>query len=282
MLAITGSGGFLGKKFIEYSKTHLKEKVFKLPKIIKKNKFNEFYFKKNKLSDYLIKKKINCIIHFAGVRKNVCEENYTFAKKSIFDLTKNICNQILASKLDILFIYISTDHVFDGSTKLYQEKNSINKRPKTKLGKLKLTTENYIAEKLRKFSIIRLSAVMDDPRLSSFVKKSLKNKTKLDLFSNVFFSPVLSHDLNRLIKVIKNKKFENEVFHCSGNKRLSKYSFYSELFNNKKNFIKKKLLDFRFNPHDLSLSNKKTCKTLKIKMTNFKKSLNICKKAFNI
>ena len=27
---------------------------------------------------------------------------------------------------------------------------------------------------------------MDDPRLSSFVKKSLKNKTKLDLFSNVF------------------------------------------------------------------------------------------------
>ena len=54
------------------------------------------------------------------------------------------------------------------------------------------------------------------------------------------------------------------------------------LTHNKKNFIKKKLLDFKFNPHDLSLSNKKTCKTLKIKMTNFKKSLNICKKNFNI
>ena len=273
MLAISGSTGFLGKKFIEYSKNNLGEKVIKLPKIIKKKKFNDIYFKKNKLSEYLKKKNINCIVHFAGVRKIVCEKNYSFAKKSIYDLTKNICKQIKISNLDIQLIYISTDHVFDGSSKLYKEKNLINKKPKTNLGKLKLASENYVSKVLKKFTIIRLSAVMDDPRLSSFVKKSLKQNKKLDLFSNVFFSPVLSYDLNRLINVIKNKRITDGVFHCSGERRVSKYLFYTELFDNKKNFKKKKLLNFKFNPHDLSLSNNRTCKKLKIKMTNFKKSL---------
>lgn len=282
MIAITGSGGFLGKKFLEYSKADTKKKIFKLPKIIKKNKFNDFYFKKNQLSDYLSKKKINYIIHFAGVRKNVCENNYIFAKKSIFDLTKRICDQILISKLDIMFIYISTDHVFDGCAQMYKEENSINLKPKTKLGKLKLDSEKYVKNKLTKFSIIRLSAVMDDPRLTSFIKDSLSKKIKLDLFTNVFFSPVLSHDLNKLIKVIIKKNFYNEVFHCSGNRRLSKYLFYTEFFKTKKNLQKKKLLDFKFNPHDLSLSNKKTCKKLKIKMTTFKKSLKVARQFINL
>ena len=200
----------------------------------------------------------------------------------IYDLTKNICKQIKISNLDIQLIYISTDHVFDGSSKLYKEKNLINKKPKTNLGKLKLASENYVSKVLKKFTIIRLSAVMDDPRLSSFVKKSLKQNKKLDLFSNVFFSPVLSYDLNRLINVIKNKRITDGVFHCSGERRVSKYLFYTELFNNKKKFKKKKLYDFKFNLHDLSLSNKNTCKKLKIKMTNYKKSLNIARENIKI
>ena len=40
------------------------------------------------------------------------------AKKSIFDLTKNIIKEINSSKKNIKFIYISSDHVFDGNSKL--------------------------------------------------------------------------------------------------------------------------------------------------------------------
>lgn len=282
MIAITGSNGFLGKIFINYINKNYKEKVLKLPKIIIKKKFNSFYFKKKKLSSFIIKNKITYIVHFAGVRKNICESSYFFAKKSIFNLTKNICKEILISNKNIKLIYISTDHVFDGCTKFCKESNLKKLKPNTNLGKLKLLAEKYLKKKLNRWSIIRLSAVMDDIRLSSFVMNSLKKKKKISLYSNVFFTPVLSDDLNRILGIIIKKNLDNNVYHCSGNKRLSKYNFYKLLFKRKNLFIKDKLNNFKFNPHDLSLSNKQTCKILKIKMTNFNKSLRLARKSLII
>ena len=71
---------------------------------------------------------------------------------------------------------------------------------------------------------------MDDKRLFNFVLESIKKKKKISLYTNIFFSPVLSSDLFKVIyKIIKLKKF-SKVIHCSGNKRINKFDFYSKLF----------------------------------------------------
>ena len=119
MLAVTGSNGFLGKKFIIFLK---KKKIsfIRLPKIIKNKHFNKFYFSSRALKKFLKDKKIKYIIHFAGVRKVICDQNFSFSKKSIYYLTKNICNQIKKTGLNVKLIYISTDHVFDGKSRFYK------------------------------------------------------------------------------------------------------------------------------------------------------------------
>jgi dTDP-4-dehydrorhamnose reductase len=280
MLAVTGSNGFLGKKFIIFLK---KKKItfIRLPKIIKKKHFNKFYFSSRPLKKFLVDKKIKYIIHFAGVRKIICDQNFSFSKKSIYYLTRNICNQIKKTGLNVKLIYISTDHVFDGKSRFYKENNIKNLKPNNNLGKLKLLTENYIKKEIKHWIIVRTSAIMDDPRLSSFVKMHLKKKKKIDLFSNVFFTPVYSGDLNKLIFKIVKLNIIKKIFHCSGQKRLSKYNFYLSLFGKNNFFIKKNIKNFSKNSRDLSLSHAKTCSDLKFSVTNFRKSINITRKILN-
>ena len=275
-IAITGGNGFLGKKFISYSKKK-NFNILKLPKANIENK-NSFYKKKNKLKNFLQTKNINVFIHFAGVRKKECENRYSYAKKSIFDLTKNIIKEINSSKKNIKFIYISSDHVFDGNSKLYKENNTKNLKPATSLGSLKLRAENYVKNNLKNWHIIRLSAILDDLRLSKFVITSIKKKKELKLYTNIYFTPVLSIDLFNLIFSILNSAHKNNILHCSGLKRINKYDFYTNLLG--KNFLlkKQKAKTNKFHPSDLSLSNKITSKVLNFKFTNFKRSIHITKK----
>ena len=79
---------------------------------------------------------------------------------------------------------------------------------------------------------------MDDIRLSKFVIESINNKNKIPLYTNIFFSPVLSSDFFKVIKKIIQMKLKNKVIHCSGNRRINKYDFYSKLIG-KKLFFKR-------------------------------------------
>ena len=280
MIAITGSNGFLGRSFIEFSKKK-NIKIFKLPSASGlKN-----YKKKNnyeKISKILFKNKVKCLIHFAGIRKMECEKNYSYANKSIFGFTKKLVDTLKKNNKEVSLIYISTDHVYDGKASLVKEKNIKNLKPKTNLGILKLKSEQYLKLNLKKWSIIRLSAIMDDPRLSNFVIKNLKEKKKIDLFVNLFFTPVLSNDLFKLILCILRKKKFNHVFHCSGNLRVSRYSFYTELLSKNKLLKKAKIKLSNLFPKDLSLSNEYTSKMLNFKFTNFKRSIKVSRKKLSI
>ncbi len=220
IVALTGSNGFLGNKFLKNYKKNFK-KIIPLPSVTN-NKNIKFYKHKNLLRDFLIKNKVDVLIHFAGIRKKDCELNKNNAKNSILNFTKQLVKGINKTKKKIQFIYISTDHVFDGNSKSYKENNSKNLNPNTSLGIFKLKAEKYLMKNSSYWTIIRLSAVMDDIRLSKFVMESINSKKRIPLYTNIFFSPVLSSDLFKVIKKIIHIKLKNKIIHCSGNRRINK------------------------------------------------------------
>ena len=276
IVALTGSNGFLENKFLKNYKKNFK-KIISLPSVTN-NKNIKFYKDKNLLRDFLIKKKIDVLIHFAGIRKKDCELNKNNAKNSILNFTQQLVKGINKTKKNIQFIYISTDHVFDGNSKSYKENNNKNLNPNTSLGIFKLKAEKYVMKNCPYWTIIRLSAVMDDIRLSKFVIESINNKNKIPLYTNIFFSPVLSSDFFKVIKKIIQMKLKNKVIHCSGNRRINKYDFYSKLIGKKNYFLKEKAKISKFHPKDLSLSNKFSSVLLNYKFTNFESSIKEAKK----
>jgi dTDP-4-dehydrorhamnose reductase len=276
IVALTGSNGFLGNKFLKNYKKNFK-KIISLPSATI-NKNIKFYKHKSLLRDFLIKNKVDVLIHFAGIRKKDCELNKINAENSILKFTEQLVNGINKTKKKIQFIYISTDHVFDGNSKSYKENNNKNLKPNNSLGIFKLKAERYVIKNSSYWTIIRLSAVMDDIRLSKFVIDSINNKKKISLYTNIFFSPVLSSDLFKVIKKIIHIKLKNKIIHCSGNKRINKYDFYLKLIGKKNYFLKEKARISNFHPKDLSLSNKSSSVLLNYKFTNFESSVKQTKK----
>ena len=68
--------------------------------------------------------KINTVIHTAAITKiRKCEDNRQLAWNVNVEGTKNLIAEIIHSKLNINFIYVSTACVFDGHSGMYTEKS---------------------------------------------------------------------------------------------------------------------------------------------------------------
>lgn len=143
----------------------------------------------------------------------------------------------VCSKLDIIFIHISTDYVFDGlSTKFYNENCPTN--PQSTYGHSKLLGEKSIISSGTKHIIIRTSWLFSEYG-SNFLKTMVslavnKNKNKVGVVSNQVGTPTYAHDLsssiNKILLNIKAKKAMFGLFHYAGNSSCSWYEFASFIF----------------------------------------------------
>ena len=177
---ITGSEGFIGFHFIKF---FLKKKInvcgIGLNK--KRSKINYKYYRLNlknlKKKDFKFFKKINVILHCAGITSH--EEivnNKNFIKQSLL-IAKNILNLFFKIKAN-RFIFLSSGKVY-GDMK--SKKININspKIPRNKLGKSKLEIENLIQkrfkeEKNKKFSIFRIFQVYGKNQKKMLIPEILK------------------------------------------------------------------------------------------------------------
>ena len=113
VVLITGGTGSLGvelqKVFLEnISPTHEELDVTNKEQVKK-------IFRQNK---------INTVIHTAAITKiRKCEDNRQLAWNVNVEGTKNLIDEIIHSKLNINFIYVSTACVFDGHSGMYTEKS---------------------------------------------------------------------------------------------------------------------------------------------------------------
>ena len=270
-ILVTGASGLLGSSILHIKKDNFKIHGLINKKNIKEDKIKFFKINNNKnLIEIIKKEKYDVLINCVGLSDvDLCEKNKKLAKITHIDYVKMISN--ICYEYKIYLIHISTDHLFNGKKKYYSELS--NPEPLNYYAKTKTKSEQIIKSKLEKYLIIRGNfygwGTSYRKSFSDWIYETLSNSMKINLFTDIFFTPLYIRDfINIVFKLIQKKK--NGIYNVSGSERISKYNFGIKLaseFNLNKKLIKKikiNKLNLVKRPNDMSLSSKKLFKTLNI------------------
>ncbi len=176
----------------------------------------------------------------------------------------------ITNKLNIKFIHISSDHLFGGNDKYVEEYFVPN--PLNIYAQTKNNAEQLVLKINTSALIIRTNfygwGTKYRKSFSDFIIDSLRNKEPIELFSDVYYTPIIIDELVSWIhKAIDNKLLG--IYHIVSSERVSKHEFgltIAKTFELPQHLIKavsiqsKKSLTLR--PLDMSLSNKKIQKEL--------------------
>ena len=288
---ITGGSGLLGSNWL----LHLKDK-YKVFSSVNNKKItidNVNFYKIDLLSRYdlfnlLNKIEPSILIHTAAL-SNVekCEFNQELALHVNVEITKNIID--VCSQLKIKIIYISTDHLFDGTQKYVNEDEY--KKPLNFYANSKDLAERIIIKNAEKYLIIRSNffgwGTSYRKSFSDFIINNLRNNAQVNLFEDVYFTPIIFSELFEKIDMLV-KYNKNGVYNIVGNERLSKYEFgikISNIFGLNSKLIKKISIKDMKNlvtrPLDMSLSNKKYVTELNDNFTDLEYNINLLKNSEN-
>jgi dTDP-4-dehydrorhamnose reductase len=212
------------------------------------------------------------VVLFLSALKDVrkCEENYENAYKYNTWPVRQIIDIITIHRLDIKFIYFSSDYVFEGTKGNYSPFDPLC--PKTNYGRTKALSEQYLRDSCLNFKIIRTSAVMGrGSPFYTWLLNAIGNEERIEVFNNVYFTPT---PINFLYEMVVNvmENYENipdTVLHIVGEQRLSRFEFSKKMNNilNKKARlipIEKDLSGDTFQ-HDLSMAQSLYVKNLQDK-----------------
>tara|TARA_B100000959_G_C14874199_1_gene579670 strand:+ start:37 stop:912 length:876 start_codon:yes stop_codon:yes gene_type:complete len=239
-------------------------------KTLKINKTKINIANKKNISDNIKKFKPDIIMNAVGLTNvEQCEKNYDKAFKLNTLGPKNLAE--ICNKYKIKLIHISTDHLFDGKKSFYKEMDKTN--PVNNYGKTKLLAEKYV--KQYKNSMIIRTNFFGPGYGFSFkffdnIIKNLKEKKKLYLFDDIYYTPISLKRLSNIINLSIKKKLIG-IYNIAGNERISKYRFglklaeimgFDQKLIIKDYFVNRNNLVFR--PKDMSLNNNKIKKKLKI------------------
>ena len=239
-ILLLGGSGTLGRAII-------KSKLFSNINYPSKKTLN--ILNQKKIEDYLIKKKINEILHCAALaRVKECEKNKKKAFKINVIGTQNVVKAVYnCSKfynLKIKLIFLSSDGIYSSNKGNYKETDI--PKPYNYYGWTKLQGENAV-KKLNDYIIIR-TRFFD------------KNKIKFNYAAvNIFTSSLEVHKLVKYINKIIKKKFKG-VLNVGGNK-ISDYAKYKKYKKNIKPCDKSKI----FNKAKVKLASDASLNLIKLK-----------------
>ncbi len=236
------------------------------------------------ISKIITDNNIDIIINTIGLTSvERCQKNPLLAKNTNAKTAKNIA--IACAKSNTKLVHISTDHLFDGSKKLATEKD--NPKPINIYAQTKLDSEKAILKYKPNSLIIRTNffGYGTDYRqsFSDIIISTLKNNNELELFNDVFYTPILIAELVKSVHQLIEQKASG-IFNIVSSERISKYEFglkVAKIFNLNTKLIKsisindKKSLITR--PKDMSLSNKKLIAKLKKPIPSIDKQIKILK-----
>lgn len=209
------------------------------------------------------------VIHTTGLTSvEKCEAEPDQAQHINVELAANVAQACAQRGLPL--VHISTDHLFDGEVALVEETFPV--APVNTYGRTKAAAESRVIEAHPQSLVIRTNfygwGTSYRHSFSDVVIEALQAGKELTLFQDVFYTPILvetaAHAIHDLID-LKSKG----IFHVVGDERISKYEFGLKLaqkFNLDARLIKPGYITDQatlvHRPHDMSLSNQKTCKVL--------------------
>ncbi len=245
-----------------YCNVHSNTKILK-SKNLKKVKFDSN--KNLEIYSFCKKKNISLIISCIGLANvEICEMNKKSSTEINYLIPSSLCK--VAKKLDISFVHISTDMLFDGnSLKKYSEKSQYS--PINEYSKSKVKAEKFIS-KYKKSLIIRANFFGFGEKKNRTISDKLiyeqKSKKKSFLWNDICFTPIYIPNLIFFINLLIKKKYMG-IYNISSDKKISKFDFGSKIIEkiikdkkifpnlfDKKNFTKR--------PKNMCLSNQKLIK----------------------
>ena len=238
----------------------------------------------NECISMLSKHQPDIVIHTAGLTDvEKCESNPDLAQEVNVDLAKNIA--IACSDKGVKLVHISTDHLFSGNQELATEEAETN--PINNYAKTKLLGEQRALENCKDALVIRTNFFAWGAKyrqsFSDIILNKLKNNESIDLFSDVFFTPILVDELAKHThSLIDSNTFG--VFNIVSSERISKYEFgikITECFNLDSSLINEISINDKSNlvkrPKDMSLSNIKLRQTLDCEIASLNEQLQTLK-----
>jgi len=138
----------------------------------------------------------------------------------------------ICAKLNIHFIQISTDFIFDGSMGVYKETDLPN--PLSIYGHSKLKAENIVKNSGVNFSILRTILVygkvanLKRNNIVLWVKDMLENNKEITIVDDQFRMPTYVEDLAMVCKLSIDKNIKG-VYHVSSNELLSVFEIANQI-----------------------------------------------------
>ncbi len=284
---ILGSSGKIGKHFTRDKKKYIY--TYNKNQIKGGVKFN---IKKDNIEKLIKKFSINKVVILSAMSDpDYCYKN----KKKSYVLnvlsTKKIIDKLINKK--IYFIFFSTEMVYGGSGKYYNE-NSVTK-PSNVYGKQKLAIEKYIKKNTNNYSIFRIGKTYSDEKngkdfFSSFFRSIKKKKIIFMSATDQKFNPIYVKDIIKITNYFLMKKIKG-IYNVAGPKTYSRYQCLKILKNQlpiklrMRTMVKKtRMRNLKFiekRPLNLSLKIKKLQKIYKYPITPIEKVAKNVKKKFN-
>ncbi len=208
-----------------------------------------------------------------------CEKNPEYAHTVNVLSAQNIAT--ISHDIGAKFVHISTDHIFDGGTSWNTEQTPAC--PINIYANTKLSAENAVLKACSDSLVIRTNffgcGTSIRESFSDWVINGLSSGTHINMFNDVYFTPILVNDLIDMILGLVNINATG-VYHIGGSDRISKYEFalvIADIFQFESSYISPRGIDSMAHlvkrPKDMSLSYDKTQKALQISIPQIRPSI---------
>lgn len=182
-----------------------------------------------KVREYITNANVDAVVHCAAYTAvDAAEDNQDICYKVNTDGALYIAN--VCKELDIKYLFLSTDYVFDGMGERPWEPND-DRSPLNVYGESKYRAEVAIEKTLEKYFIVRISWVFGING-HNFIKTMLRLAESHDTITVVndqIGSPTYTEDLARLlVDMIQTEEYG--IYHASNEGYCSWYEFAVEIF----------------------------------------------------
>ncbi len=176
------------------------------------------------VENIIVTNKIDVFIHCAAlVNVDLCEKKPDYAEIVNYQMVDNL--RKICKKHNTKFVFISTDAVYKGEhVVLNKETDEI--APINVYAKTKLMAEEKVLED-EDALIIRTNMYgfnyRDKNSFSEWVVQALNSDETLNMFNDVYFSPILVNNLVKIIELAINKNLKG-IYNIGSKNRIDKYS----------------------------------------------------------
>ncbi len=177
-----------------------------------------------KVEDMIINNKIDVFIHCAAlVNVDLCEEKPDYAEIVNYQMVDNL--RRICKKHNVKFVFISTDAVYKGENTILS-KESDDVFPVNVYAKTKLMAEEKVMED-EEALIIRTNMYGFNYRnknsFSEWIVQALQSDETINMFNDVWFSPILVNNLVDIIDRAINMNLKG-IYNVGSRNRIDKYS----------------------------------------------------------